>query len=66
MVGGYVLAQYTLFQEGEIRFQMSQGSTWGGMARDWKKCVKKFTRQIRGKYIVSFGEILIYGGDFIQ
>jgi hypothetical protein len=54
----YVLAQYALFQEGNIRFQMSQGWAWRGMVRDWKKAVKKFTKHIRGKYIVQFKELL--------
>ena len=57
-LAGYVLAQYALFQEGDIRFQMSQGWTWRGMVRDWKKAVRKFTKQVRGKYIVSFKELL--------
>jgi len=35
-LAGYVLTQYALFQEGNIRFQMSQGWTWRGMVRDWK------------------------------
>jgi len=37
----YALSQYALFQEGDIRFQMSQGWTWRGMVRDWKHAVKK-------------------------
>ena len=36
------------------------------MVRDWKKAVKKFTRQVRGKYSVSFGELLIYWADFVH
>ncbi len=31
-----------------------------------EKTVKKFTRQIHGKYIVSFGELLIYWANFIR
>ncbi len=36
------------------------------MVRDWEKTVKKFTRQIRGKYVVSFEEFLIYWAEFIH
>jgi hypothetical protein len=43
-LAGYVLAQYALFQEGDIRFQMSQGWTWSGMVRDWKMAVKQFSK----------------------
>jgi hypothetical protein len=57
---GYVLAQYALFQDGDIRFQMSQGWAWRGMVRDWKQAVKKFTKQERGKCIVRFKELLAY------
>lgn len=65
-LAGYVLAQYALFQEGEIRFQMSQGWTWRGMVRGWKRAVKKFTRQVRGKYVVSFKKLLVDWNDFVQ
>jgi len=65
-LASYTLGQYVLFQDGEIRFQMSQDWTWRGMVRDWKKTVKKFTRQVRGKYIVSFGELLVYWADFVK
>lgn len=65
-LAGYVLGQYAIFQEGDIRFQMSQGWAWRGMVRDWKKIVNKFTKEVRGKHIVSFAELLLYCADFIQ
>jgi len=37
---------------------MSQGWTWCGMVRDWKKAIKKYTKRVRGKYIVQFKELL--------
>jgi hypothetical protein len=65
-LAGYVLAQYALFQEGDIRFQMSQGWTWRGMARDWKKAVRKFTKCVNGKYIHSRKECLAYWRVIVQ
>jgi len=63
---GYVLSQYALLQEGDIRFQMSQGWTWRGMVRDWKLAVRKFTRVVKGKYIVEFRDLLFYWADFVR
>jgi len=65
-LAGYVLAQYVVLQEGNIRFQMSQGWTWRGMVRDWKQAVKKFTKQVHGKYIVKFKELLTYWVDVVR
>ena len=65
-LAGYVLAQYSLLQEGDIRFQMSQGWTWRGMVRDWKKAVKKFTKHEKGKYSVSRKELLMYWVDVVK
>jgi len=45
---------------------MPQGWTWKGMVRDWKKTVKKFSNQVRGKYVVSFGELRVYWADFVR
>jgi len=53
-LASYVLAQYTLFQAGDIRFQMSNGWAWRGMARDWKKAVKRHTKCVNGQYKVEF------------
>lgn len=36
------------------------------MVRDWKKGIKKIRKEIRGKYVVSFGELLIYWSEFIR
>jgi len=36
------------------------------MVRDWKKTVKKFSWHVLGKYVVSFGELLVYWADFIK
>jgi hypothetical protein len=57
-LASYVLAQYALFQEGDIRFQMSHGWTWRGMVRDWKREVKRHTRKVRGLYKVNFHELI--------
>ncbi len=57
-LASYVLAQYVGFQEGDIRFQMSHGWAWPGMVRDWKREVKKHTKQERGMYKVRFDELL--------
>jgi hypothetical protein len=65
-LAGYILAQYALFQEGDIRFQMSQGWAWRGMVRDWKKAVKKYTKQVRGKFIVAFKDLLDYWVKIIR
>jgi hypothetical protein len=37
-----------------------------GMVRGWMKIAKKFTRQVRWKYVASFGELLVYWADFIR
>lgn len=55
---GYILNQFVLFQEGDIRFQMSQGWIWRGMVRDWKKVVRKFTKHKKGKYSISRKNLL--------
>ena len=57
-LAGYALAQYALFQDGDVRFQMSQGWTWRGMVRDWKRQVTLHTRKKRGVYKVNFQELL--------
>jgi hypothetical protein len=57
-LAGYVLNQYILNQDGDIRFQMSQGWTWRGMVRDWKHAVKTKTRKERGLYKVDFKGLL--------
>lgn len=62
----YTIGQYALFQEGEIRFQMSQGWTWRGMTRDWKHAVRKHTRQERGLYKVDFKGLLTDWFDFVK
>lgn len=59
-LAGYVLAQYALFQERDICFQMSQGWTWRGMVRDWKKAVKNFTKHKKGLYSVSRKDLFEY------
>ena len=60
VLASYVLAQYTLLQDGDIRFQMSHGWTWRGMVRDWKLAVKRFTKHKKGRYVVDFSELLGY------
>lgn len=63
---GYILGQYILLQDGDVRFQMSQGWTWRGMARDWKYAVSKFTQQVRGLYKVDFPGLLAYWVEVIK
>ncbi len=65
-LASYTIGQYALFQEGEVRFQMSQGWTWRGMVRDWKHAVKKFTKQERGLYKVDFKGLLTYWVGFVR
>lgn len=65
-LASYVLTQYELFQTGDIRFQMSHGWTWRGMARDWKQAVKKFTKQVKGKSILKKKELFAYWVDVVQ
>ena len=57
-LAGYALTQYALFQDGDVRFQMSQGWTWRGMVRDWKGEVKRHTKKEKGMYKVHFRELL--------
>jgi hypothetical protein len=65
-LASYSLSQYALFQEGDIRFQMSQGWTWRGMVRDWRNAVKKFTRKERGLHKVDFKKLLAYWVGIIK
>lgn len=65
-LANYILTQYALFQQGAIRFQMSNGWTWRGMVRDWKRAVKKFTKCIKGAYKVDFTGLLRYWVEFIK
>jgi len=65
-LAGYVLAQYAVLQEGDIRFQMSQGWTWRGMVRDWKTAVKNCTKLVHGKYVVQFKVLLAYWVEVIR
>jgi len=62
----YVIGQYAIFQDGDIRFQMSQGWTWRGMVRDWKREVKRHTKQVRGQYHVAFKELLEDWRDVVR
>jgi hypothetical protein len=45
---------------------MSYGWAWRGMVRDWKKAVRKFTKHDRGKYVVSFKELLDYWVEVVK
>ena len=53
-LASYILSQYVLFQEGDIRFQMSQGWAWRGVARDWKRAKKRHTTWKKGRYEMDF------------
>jgi hypothetical protein len=57
-LAGYILAQYTLFRDGDIRFQMSNGGAGRGMVRDWKRAVKRHTKCVNGQYKGEFHELL--------
>jgi hypothetical protein len=56
-LASYVLAQYTIYQGGDIRFQMSHGWTWRGSARDWKRAKKRHSKVKNGRYEINFPEL---------
>jgi len=65
-LASYVLAQYAVLQDGDIRFQMSHDWAWRGMVRDWKRAVKKHTRCVKGQYKVQFHELLWYWAEIVR
>ena len=65
-LASYVLAQYTLLQDGDVRFQMSHGWAWCGSVRDWKQAVKRFSKFKRGRYVVDKKELLLYWSKVVK